>query len=275
MTANRMVAFVVGAGHSGSTLLGITLGAHPSVFYAGEARKSGFFGDTTKPLKKRVCKLCGETCPVWSRLGDLPGDLYERLAARAGRPIVLDSTKNIAWIEENAARVRASGRDVRLFLLQRDGRAVVASRRRKYPETEVAEHARAWREQIEASRALAARFSGPVLDVRYELVATHPDRELTRAAAFLGLAFAPALLSPWTSEQHPLGGNSGTQWLLARDRASSGLVELTDAARAYYEAHPRAIVLDERWRDELSEADRAAFEREAGEANRETAWEAS
>ena len=40
--ANAAVCFVGGAGHSGSTLLGLVLGAHPSVFYAGEANKSRF-----------------------------------------------------------------------------------------------------------------------------------------------------------------------------------------------------------------------------------------
>jgi hypothetical protein len=276
MTPNERVAFVAGAGHSGSTLLGIMMGAHPSVFYAGEARKSSFFGDLDKPLKKRACRLCGEACPVWSRLAEVPGDdLYARLCARTGRPVVLDSTKNVPWIEENAARVRASGRGALLLLLQRDGRAVVASRRRKYPERPVCEHAAAWREQIEASRALAARFSGPVLDVRYERVARGPERELERAAVFLGLSFVPAMLAPWTTEQHPLGGNSGTEYLLTKGRTTSGLTEVTEAARAHYAAHPRAIVLDERWRSEMSEADLAEFEREAGEANHQTAWEAA
>ena len=51
--------WIIGAGHSGSTLLGMMLGAHSSVFYAGEAKKSVFLGDPTKPKRKRECKLCG------------------------------------------------------------------------------------------------------------------------------------------------------------------------------------------------------------------------
>ena len=37
---SRAVCFIIGAGHSGSTLVGMILGAHPEVFYAGEAAKA-------------------------------------------------------------------------------------------------------------------------------------------------------------------------------------------------------------------------------------------
>ena len=137
------VGFIGGAGHSGSTLLGLMLGAHPRVFYAGEAKKSLFLGDATKPLKKRVCKLCGETCPVWSRVRP-GGDLYAELAAMTGRPIVIDSTKSLEWIDARLAALEASAIPRALFFLGRDGRAVVGSRRRKYPEIPTIEHARAF-----------------------------------------------------------------------------------------------------------------------------------
>ena len=62
--ANRQVVWIGGAGHSGSTLLGLCLGSHPDMLYAGEAKKSALLGDPSKPLKKRACKLCGEApCP--------------------------------------------------------------------------------------------------------------------------------------------------------------------------------------------------------------------
>jgi len=275
---NRSTIFMVGAGHSGSTLLGLMLGAHPSVFYAGEAKKSAFLGDERKPLKKRVCKLCGLDCVVWGKL--LPqdfaaSDLYEVLSERTGRPIVLDSTKSAEWIGHGVAAVRARGAEVRLIFLQRDGRAVVSSRLRKYPETTAHEHARDWRHQMEASRAFANTFPGPVIEMRYEALATEPERELRRVAGFLGLAFDPTMLTPWTTEQHPLGGNSGTQWLMAREQPKDGSVlSLGDKTRGYYQAHPPAIVFDERWRRELSADALATFESEAGETNLAYAWNA-
>lgn len=276
---NDRVAFVVGAGHSGSTLLGLMLGAHSQVFYAGEARKSLFLDEPRKPLKKRVCKLCGPNCVVWGSLRPAAHpdrDLYDLLSERTGRPVVMDSTKNAAWVEENAPKVRARGARTHLFFLQRDGRAVVNSRLRKYPETTARDHALEWKAQIEASRAFTARFDGPVLEVRYEALASRTEHELERAAAFLGLAFEPTMLTPWLVDQHPLGGNSGTQSLMAREAPKVGsMVELSARNRAYYETHPRAIVLDERWRTELHPEALAAFEDVAGDTNRPFAWEAT
>lgn len=271
------VVFIGGAGHSGSTLLGLMVGASPSVFYAGEARKSLFLGDETKPLKKRVCKLCGPSCRVWGDL-DIPGDvdLYEALARRTGRPVVVDSTKNLAWIERQLAALEGTGASRLLLFLARDGRAVVNSRRRKYPATSIREHATDWVAQIRATEALAARFPGEVLRLRYEELASDTEPTLRRVASFAGVAFTPAMLAPWTTEQHPLGGNNGTQFLFARERApGDGVVELTEKTREHYGAHPRGVVLDLRWKRELSAEARAEFDAVAGETNAPYAWDDS
>lgn len=270
------VAFMCGAGHSGSTLFGLMLGAHPRVFYAGEAKKSLFLGDESKPRKKRVCKLCGESCPVWSRVPPADPDVHATLARLTGRPVVVDSSKDIAWIERHQSVLSARGVAVRLFFVQRDGRAVVASRLRKYPETSAAEHARAWVTQLEACRALASRFPGGALVVRYESLCLRPAEEIARAAAHLGLEVCPEMTEPWLAEQHPIGGNSGTQWLLTRAPAAGGerpaVLGLGERTRAYYAEHPRAIVLDERWRRELAPATVAEIEGVLGEANRGIGW---
>lgn len=51
---NRLGVAIAGAGHSGSTLLGLVLGSLDDVFYAGEAKKTTFIGDPKKPLRKRI-----------------------------------------------------------------------------------------------------------------------------------------------------------------------------------------------------------------------------
>lgn len=98
------------AWHSGSTLLGIILGTHPSIFYAGEANKTLAFGYPSAPLEKRVCRLCGPGCVVWGDLRVEPGeDLYEMLSRRTGRPIVFDSTKDISWIKRSGGSAARRG----------------------------------------------------------------------------------------------------------------------------------------------------------------------
>ena len=274
MRRNRTVCFVGGAGHSGSTLLGLALGSHPDVFYAGEARKSTFIGNEKKPLRKRTCKVCGPGCPVWTDLEVSDEiDLYEALSRRTGRGVVVDSTKSLEWLEEQSARVSARGAKAVLVFLGRDGRAVVNSGLRKYPDTSARAHAETWRSQIEATERFAARFPGEVVRVRYEELVTAPEATLRRLASALGVVFDAAMLDPFSSEQHPLGGNAGTQSLLERTQTKAdGAIPITGSKRAYYEAHPKAFVLDLRWQRELSPEALADFETVAGELNRAYEW---
>ncbi|UJR80839.1 sulfotransferase family protein [Sandaracinus amylolyticus] len=272
MGEREKVVFIGGAGHSGSTLLGLMLGAHPQVFYAGEARKSLFLGDESKPLKKRVCKLCGPSCPIWGELGRAPGeDLYATLVRRTGRRIVVDSTKNLSWLDEQLETLGHRDVDRHLVFLARDGRAVVCSRLRKYPERSAREHAEDWAAQIRATEALVARFPGTVLRLRYEALASAPEPTMREVASFLGIDYVPAMIAPWTTEQHPLGGNNGTQFLMRG--TEGGVVALTDKTRDHYGAHPRGIVLDLRWKRELGDDARAAFDEVAGDLNRAYAWD--
>jgi len=268
MRRNRSVAFVGGAAHSGSTLLGLVLGAHPDVFYAGEANKSEGLGDARVVERKRTCKVCGRDCVVWSAITADESDLYEALSVRTDRPIVVDSTKSIAWIDRQLARLAPLHVALHLFFLGRDGRAVVASGLRKRPETSARDHARAWVDQITATEALAARFPGAVTRVSYEELATRPDDAIARVATAIGVKATPEMREPWTSEQHPLGGNAGALALLDGSRhAPKG------EKGAYYGAHPRAFVLDLRWKNELSREALDAFDAVAGDTNRAYAFE--
>ena len=274
MRANERVCFISGAGHSGSTLLGLVLGSHPRIFYAGEARKSLFFGNERKALRKRMCKVCGEACPVWGELGRAPGeDLYEALSRRTGRPIVADSTKSLDWIDTQIAALGEAGAGLHMIFLGRDGRAVVGSGVRKYPDITPREHALNWVSQIEATEALAARFPGVVTRVRYEELATRPKETIEGITSALGIDFVPAMLEPWTSEQHPLGGNAGTQSLLegAQTRIG-GAIPISGDKRGYYQEHPRGFVLDRRWERDLAASALAEFEAVAHETNLPYAW---
>jgi hypothetical protein len=278
--------FIGGAPHSGSTLLGMILGAHPEVFYGGELRKSTFLGDVEKPLKKRVCKLCGPECPVWGELrAPLLPDVYEVLAQKTRRRVVVDSSKGTGWQRGQSLALAGTSTRVVLVVLERDGRAVLASRLRKYPEQSPNDIVLDWMDQISRTDALAASFPGPVLRVAYEALATAPEREVRRVTELLELDLIPGMLRFWESEQHPLGGNDGTQYLVARERARRRAVDHSDRATssedvldlaannlAYYAPHPPAIVLDQRWQHELRAETLRLFGEIAGPLNERFAW---
>lgn len=271
---NTAAVFMSAARYSGSTLLGVMLGAHPSIFYAGEATKIWNFGDPSAPLRNRVCKLCGPGCTVWGGLRvDNGEDLYEMLSRRTRRPIVFDSTKGINRVRPQLA-ARQGVVPLHLIVLTRDGRAVVNSDLRKWPETSAHDHAAAWVERMREVEELASRWPGAVHRLRYEELALRPESTLRALANFLGVFFDPAMLDPWDSDQHPIGGNPGPLLLFSRKRTKV-VVNPDEKTRYWYGSHPREIVLDLRWKREMNVDALAVFEEVAGETNRAYVWEES
>lgn len=263
--------FMCGVGHSGSTLLGMLLGGHSSVFYMGEGAKARYVGDISKPLHKRVCKICGEACRVWGGFRwDHRFPLYEQVAVRAKRRFIVDSTKNVDWIMERNAETRAAGGETSLILLRRDGRAVLNSRLRKYPEKRPEALVRDWILQTEQSQALYDRFDGPKIIVQYETLAVSPAQVLTGVCDVLGLRFEKTMLDFHATEQHPLGGNNGPQYVAAKARfenVDNAFVKLNQRSHQYYQTHEAGIRLDHRWKRELSAENEALFNGLAGHLN--------
>lgn len=272
MRTNHTTIFIAGAGHSGSTLLGLLLGSHPESFYAGEAAKTRFLGDDRKPEHKRVCKLCGPDCPVWGDFSVATSpDLYEQLAQRTRAKVVIDSTKNLTWLDTQTNAVRNHGGQPALIFLQRDGRAVINSRVRKYPERDLETLIVSWVQRMQETQVLFDVFDGPKTKVRYEELASAPSKTLRLICQRLGVPFDPAMLDFASHEHHVLGGNNGTQWQVGR-RLDETFVKLSDRTRGYYGDHPEGIVLDLRWVDELPVKALRMFEEIAGACNAELAW---
>jgi hypothetical protein len=268
--------FICGAGHSGSTLLGMVLGGAERAFYIGEGAKIRYLHDLKKPLRKRACKICGEDCPVWSGFEwDGAAPLHAAVAAHVDADIIVDSTKNPDWIEARAAETRALGGEVGLVFLQRDGRAVVNSRLRKYPDRDPVAQIDQWTDQMIRSRAVFDQFEGRKTELQYEAFATNPTQEISRVCDILDLRFDPAMLDFSAREHHPLGGNTGTQFVAAGPDAvdKSGSIQLTERTQAYYGEHPGDIRLDLRWRQEMTADQQALFEDRAGSFNQDFRWD--
>ncbi|NET43658.1 sulfotransferase [Okeania sp. SIO2B3] len=275
---NKKAVFICGAGHSGSTLLGMILGSHQDCFYCGEANKTRFFQDLQKPEIKRTCKICGRNCPVW---GDFVVsdrlDLYEQLSRQTGKAIVIDSTKEIKWITEKIAAIENTNTQMFLLFIQRDGRAVINSRLRKYPEEDVDKIINNWVNKIQQTQKLYEDFSGKKIKVKYEKLASNPAAVTRRLCDFLEIEYQPEMVEYYRHEHHPLGGNSGTQFLIAKAQKKNldeSVVKISENSRDYYQNHDLGISLDLRWREELDPSTERLFVEIAGEINEEFKWEA-
>jgi len=274
MASTALTGVIIGgAGHSGSTLLGMILSGLDGAVYIGEGAKVRYLGDMSKPLKKRACKICGDDCAFWNGFHwDAKRGLYEQVAAHSGARIVIDSSKKPDWITVRADELRTGGHEARLIVLTRDGRAVVNSRLRKYPDRDPAAQIAEWMEQIGSARALAESFPGPVLHLAYEELATRPEDTARHLAAFIGASYDPSMLAFSAREHHPLGGNNGTQFLAARGQAGAARIQPGERSAAYYRNHPDEIRLDLRWRDEFAPDHAALFDQMAGTLNQSMKW---
>lgn len=269
--ARLKTVLICGVGHSGSTLLGMLLGSHSCAFYMGEGAKARYLGDKSKPLHKRACKICGESCRVWGGFRwDGAKPLHPLVANHVGRSVIVDSTKNDDWILARAAETRAVGGEPHLILLRRDGRGVLNSRLRKYPDRDPEALVHDWVMQMQRSEALYAAFDGPKMTVRYETLATAPEQVMRSACNMLGIAYESDMLRFHEKEHHPLGGNNGTQYIVAkaqREKNDEMFIKLNQDRREYYENHDAGIRLDLRWKHELSAENLALFDRIASHLN--------
>ncbi len=275
---NQKICFICGVGHSGSTLLGLILGSHSDCFYCGEAAKSRFLHNPNKPIKKRVCKICGFDCPVWGDLNVTDSlDLYKQVSSKTEKPIMIDSTKNLEWLEEQLAAIAPTTTKPFLIFLQRDGRAVINSRIRKYPDKDIKELIESWRTQMQLTNELFQSFDRKKIKIRYEELATDPETVTRNLCDFLEIDYQPQMIQYYQQEHHPLGGNDGTQFLVTKAQSKKikePIVSLSEKNRYYYQDRSLGISFDLRWREELDPNAQQLFEEMAGAENEELKWDA-
>ncbi len=276
--SNTKVCFIGGAGHSGSTLVGMVLGSHPLCFYAGEAGKTRYLHNPKKDPRKRMCKLCGPSCPIWSdfHIERGPEELYEQISQKTNKQIVIDSTKSLGWIQDHVKQLESTTSIPCFIFLQRDGRAVINSRVRKYPDRPPEKLITDWAAKIQKTWEFYHKFPHQKMILRYELFATNPGQYAQKMCDFLQIEYRPEMLDFYKFDHHPLGGNNGTQLLVARFQGSNPdrpYNKIGQRSRKYYENHVTGIRLDLRWKAELDPKIAHLFEQLAGEVNAPLRWE--
>ena len=245
-----VIVYIIGVGHSGSTLLDILLGSHSRTFSVGELIA---LSSTGKPgrherILAEPCD-CGapskSACSFWSGIDrrlqaehatslreiDLesrdPGvfvaanrAIYESIARESGRSCVIESSKRPARFD----RLVAAGFDVRPIHILREPHGVIASNLRKGHDW-YAQCRTYSRQALRTRRLLADR---EFMRVRYESLATRPEETIRDLMEWLGLAFEPEQMRWSRTVHHHLAGN---RMRLTRDDT---------------------IRFDQRWRTELT-----------------------
>lgn len=221
MSTPFTVVYVASRAHSGSTLLDLLVSSHSRVATTGEAKM--FQKD---PAKRCTCGAeSWRDCRFWTAVDrhmlDQAGfgltnlsinsedpELFARnnhaffaaVHAVSGKDVIVDSSKDFPRL----ASLLRSGLEVRALHLVRHPCGVVFSNVKRGDR--LGRQCRLYvRDHLRTAYALRDRSR---LEVRYEDLARHPERELRRIMPFLGLEFEPEQMRGWKSrERHNFGGN--------------------------------------------------------------------
>ena len=269
---NLKVCFIIGAPHSGSTLLGLILGSHSSAFFAGEANKVSFFNDPTFEDERKYCRLCGKACKIWNHVKLSDTNLYLQLHKLTKKSIIIDSTKNLEWIHKQLKLADDSKLETCVIFLKRDVRAVINSMVRKYPNKTIEELIASWNKHIRETKKLFTSFKGNKIEIYYEDLTLNLDSNIENLCKFLNIRYEPEMKSYYYIEHHSIGGNIGTHYLLLKARSYDEEWLLTERNEYYYREHPLMIKLDERWKKELDEKFEKIIVEKTGSLFNEFTW---
>lgn len=277
--------FVVASPRSGTTLLRMMLDAHPRLaippethflpelisairdglstpeevasLIAGHRRWADFHLDEDQLVERLQA---AERLTATSALRAF----YSLYAERQGKPRWGDKTPEYVLAMREIQGVLPEARFVHVI---RDGRDVALSRlrwrarRRSDPPPPIGRLARRWRRWITRARRQARRIDH-YLEVRYEDLVLDTEATLGRICEFIELEWDPAVLAYHSRAQerleeiaHTLPAAGGRHALQASERLTKHEMTTRPPSKE------RVAV----WREEMSPADRATFEAEAGE----------
>ncbi|HEY8467828.1 MAG TPA: sulfotransferase [Solirubrobacterales bacterium] len=271
--------FVVGVGRSGTTLLRLMLDAHPQLVIPPETH---FLPDLIDAAGRgagaeQLARIAAES-RHWGDLGIAAPDFEARLrmagtrpdrAARAFFELYAERHGKPRWGDKTPGYVKRMaiiGRalpEARFIHLIRDGRDVALSRRRRGmgAERPMAETAAKWRDRILAARRQARRLRGRYMELRYEDLVAEPEPSLRRVCEFIELPYDPEMLRYHERAQERLREMNRDLPPVGKRRPRDAAERMAAHALASEPPRPDRVAA---WRSEMSPADRAAFESEAG-----------
>ena len=283
--------FIVANPGSGTTLLRMMLDAHPDLAIPPETHFVPELIETAREIRRaNDRKPTGEELAgaiaagrrwedfhldrdaLAKRMSGRRGESGARAAIRAFYEMYAEGQGKSRWGDKTPdylLSIRRIGRtlpEARFVHLIRDGRDVASSRRRWREraggkERTVEAWAGQWQRWIETARKQSADVEH-YLEVRYEDLVTDTEPALRRVCEFAELDFHPEMLD---YHERAAGRLQELDRSLPAAEGKGGRDAEHRQAKHSLTAAPPQETKVQAWRNEMSEADRVAFEAEAGE----------
>jgi hypothetical protein len=271
--------FVVGVARSGTTLLRLMLDAHPDLAIPHETHfiPAAIALEDSGPASREAFHELLTTYPTWKDLATPAPALWQALvdvepfsvaeglrsfyrlyARRRGKRRLGDKTPPYCL---RLAAIRRILPEARAVHIVRDGRDVALSLRPLWfaPGKDMASLARQWSSQIAEARR-QGEIAGGYLEARFESLIANPEGELQRICRHVELPFHRGML------QYHRRARSRLEEVENR-YAPDGTLIISKEERLHlhrFTSGPPEPQRTERWRREMTNDERRAYERVAG-----------
>jgi len=272
---------IVGCPRSGTSLAAVMLDSHPDLAMPPETAflkyVPGLSGEAESLRRRFVELVTADRTPLsnWSDFGldrgvfearigtispftvaDAARSFYAMYAAAQGKRRAGEKTPDNIFVMRELAALMP---EIHYVHVIRDPRDTVLSWRKTWfaPSQDYGALGAAWQQQVAIGRAAGAAVAH-YHELRYEDLVLHPEVELPRVCAFLGLEYSARMLD-FTAQ-----GAARIARLRGRRHVSGRMVERDDRTRIHENlVRPPQQDRIGVWRREMSAADRAAVERAA------------
>ena len=288
--------FVVGIARSGTTLLRLMLDAHPQLTIPPETHfapkvinaytqmredkisneemrargaaivvghpRWGDFGLDAHEFQRRVDATDGITARPILRT------FFEYYAEEQGKPRWGDKSPPYTW---KAPKIQSALPEARFINLIRDGRDVALSLNEvSWGPGGISLSAEKWVKELTLARRRAKRLRrGTYLEVRYEDLVTDPEPILRQVADFVRLPWDDAMMNYHVGAEQRM-----SQVVRELKPQGGGLITAEERVKQHeLVSKPPSSQRAGRWRTDMSEQDRAAFENIAGDLLRDLGYE--
>ena len=236
-SASRLV-MIIGASHSGTTLLDLMLGNNPATFSCGEVY--AYFRPWRKHHYHAKCGCGSDPCPVWDRLMAVPENEFHAEATRLpGIDHVVDSSKDLAWVLNSSEWAARSGIQVRHVVIWKEPIQLAYSHwKRKLPMS-------SFRYAFLTYYGRFLQLGLPFVSVNFDTLVSNPADTVRKLCELTGLPWREGQEKFWEKEHHQLFGAASTG-----EQASAGKSEIKtrkvypDEFLAEYEPMLRNLVKD-------------------------------
>ena len=223
------IIYILGSGHSGSTLLDLILGSHSGIESGGEIHKfEQYMSDSsTRPEEKRIC-TCGvhvNDCEYWVKVRsklkrsygtyeiNLQSDdsmefeennynVIRAILEVSGKEIFCDSSKGFTRLQKFLGSELF---DVFVVHIIRDGRAVAFSLKRKG--SNYYEVLSNWQKANKKIYLKIQKRNIRYIGLKYEDLVDDPQKHISKTLKEVNLKFEKDQLQFWKFVHHNLAGN--------------------------------------------------------------------